>query len=511
MKQRALLSVADKTGLIELAEALVAAGWEIISTGGTLAALQAAGIAAVGVETVTASPEMLGGRVKTLHPKIHAGILARRDVAGDMETLAAQKIVPIDLVAVNLYPFAQTIAKPGVTLAEAIEQIDIGGPTMVRAAAKNHASVSVLTRPDQYDEFIARLAAGTVDAAYRFTLARAAFAHTADYDTRIAAYLAAQDDGAQESFPAVWPVRYERQALLRYGENPHQQAAFYRDPAQHTGLAYARQLHGKELSYNNLADTDAAWQLVTSLLGVGCAIIKHTNPCGTALGATTEEAFARAFAADDVSAYGGIVACNTEIDLAAAKRMRPIFFEVIIAPHFTDDARALLSEKKNLRLLEAQPPAAGEYQVKTVSGGLLVQQADTGRDDESTWEVVTDRAPTEEEYAALRLAWTVVRHVKSNAIVVSNAETTLGVGAGQMNRVGAANIALAAAGEAARGAALASDAFFPFGDTVEAAAAAGITAIIQPGGSIRDAESIEAANAAGIAMVCTGRRHFRHG
>lgn len=510
MKQRALLSVADKTGLIELAEALVAAGWEIVSTGGTLAALQAAGIAAVGVETVTASPEMLGGRVKTLHPKIHAGILARRDVPEDMDTLAAQDIVPIDLVAVNLYPFAQTIARPGVTLAEAIEQIDIGGPTMVRAAAKNHASVSVLTRPDQYGEFIERLQAGTVDAAYRFTLARAAFAHTADYDTRIASYLAAQEDGAQETFPAVWPVQYERQAVLRYGENPHQQAAFYRDPSQTGGLAYALQLHGKELSYNNLADTDAAWQLVSSLSGVGCAIIKHTNPCGTALGATAEEAFARAFAADDVSAYGGIVACNTEIDLAAAKRMRPIFFEVIIAPHFTDDARALLSEKKNLRLLEAEP-AADEYQVKSVSGGLLVQQADAERDDESTWEVVTERTPTEEEYAALRLAWTVVRHVKSNAIVVSNAEATLGVGAGQMNRVGAAKIALEEAGEAAQGAALASDAFFPFGDTVEAAAAAGITAIIQPGGSIRDAESIEAANKAGIAMVCTGRRHFRHG
>jgi len=510
MKQRALLSVADKTGLIDLARALVAQDWEIVSTGGTLAALREAGIDAVGVDTVTASPEMLGGRVKTLHPHIHAGILARREVPEDMATLAAQGIVPIDLVAVNLYPFAETIARPGVTREQAIEQIDIGGPTMVRAAAKNYAGVSVLTAPAQYAEFCERLAAGTVDAAYRFTLAQAAFAHTADYDARIAAYLRAQTDG-DTAFPAVWPVRYERQAVLRYGENPHQQAAFYRDTTCTTGLAYARQLHGKELSYNNLADTDAAWQLVSSLLGVGCAIIKHTNPCGTALGATTEEAFARAFAADDVSAYGGIVACNAPVDLAAAKLMRPIFFEVIIAPHFTEDARALLSEKKNLRLLEATAPATDEYQLKTVSGGVLVQEADAAPDDESTWEVVTKRVPTEAEYAALRLAWAVVRHVKSNAIVVSNAEATLGIGAGQMNRVGAAQIALAAAGDAARGAALASDAFFPFGDTVEAAAAAGITAIIQPGGSIRDAESVEAADAAGIAMVCTGRRHFRHG
>lgn len=509
MKRRALLSVADKTGLIELARALTALGWELVSTGGTLQALQTAGIDAVGVDAVTASPEMLGGRVKTLHPMIHAGILARRDVADDMATLATRGIVPIDLVAVNLYPFAETIARPGVTRAEAIEQIDIGGPTMVRAAAKNYAGVSILTSPTQYAECIRRLQDDTVDEAYRFDLARAAFAHTADYDARIAAYLAGEAE-PNEEFPAVWAPRYERQEILRYGENPHQRAAFYRDTQATGGLAYARQLHGKSLSYNNLADTDAAWQLASSLSGVGCAIIKHTNPCGTALGATAEEAFARAFAADDVSAYGGIVACNTVVDLAAAQRMRPIFFEVIIAPQFTDDARALLSEKKNLRLLEATPPA-DRYQLKTVSGGLLVQETDAEEDDESTWEVVTHRAPTEAEYAALRLAWTVVRHVKSNAIVVSNAEATLGIGAGQMNRVGAAQIALQAAGEAARGAALASDAFFPFGDTVEAAAAAGITAIIQPGGSIRDAESIEAANAAGIAMVCTGRRHFRHG
>lgn len=509
--KRAIISVSDKTGIAELGRGLVAAGYEILSTGGTLKALQENGVAVTPVDAVTHFPEMLDGRVKTLHPNIHGGILARRDIPAHMEALAAHDIQPIDIVVVNLYPFAATVAKPGVTLPEAIEQIDIGGPSLIRAAAKNHRDVCVITDPDQYGEFLERLQAGTVDYDYRLALAQAAFAHTAAYDTLIASWLGKQIAKDDSPFPAVWHEEYEKVCDLRYGENPHQRAAFYRDPNAKGGIAHAVQLHGKELSYNNLVDTEAAWQLAASFTTPGCAIIKHTNPCGTALADTIEEAFRRAFAADDVSAFGGIVACNREIDLAAAKLMRPIFFEVIIAPSFSPEALELLSEKKNLRLLQAAAPEPGEMLTKKISGGLLVMDPDDQQDDESVWTIATKREPTEAEYRALRLAWLVVRHVKSNAIVVGNEISTLGVGAGQMNRVGAAKIALEQAGEKAKGAVLASDAFFPFGDTVEAAAAAGITAIIQPGGSIRDAESIEAADKYGIAMVFTGKRHFRHG
>lgn len=508
--RRALISVSDKTGVVELARRLAAAGTTLISTGGTLRALREAGLDVTAVEDVTGFPEMLDGRVKTLHPRIHGGILARRDIPAHMAALAEHEILPLDIVVVNLYPFAATVARPETTFAEAVEQIDIGGPSMIRAAAKNYGDVLVVTDPAQYDELAERVESGTADMAYRRRLQREAFAHTAAYDAMIAAYLARQA-GEETDFPAIWETHYEKVCDLRYGENPHQRAAFYRDPLSRGGVANAVQLHGKELSYNNLVDTEAAWQLATSFSTPACAIIKHTNPCGTALGENTEEAFVRAFAADDVSAFGGIVACNGPVDAATAERMKPIFFEVIIAPEFTPEARDILMTKKNLRLLEAAPPAAAEPQTKQISGGLLVQDADTAADSEEEWEVVTRREPTAEEMAALRLAWAVVRHVKSNAIVVSDAQATLGVGAGQMNRVGAAKIALEQAGERAAGAVLASDAFFPFGDTVEAAAAAGITAIIQPGGSIRDAESIEAADAHGIAMVCTKKRHFRHG
>ena len=521
MAKRALLSVSDKTGIVELAQQLSGAGYELISTGGTLAALQQAGVDVTPVETVTQFPEMLDGRVKTLHPMVHGGILARRDHPDHMEALAQHGITPIDIVVVNLYPFAETIAKPGVTLADAIEQIDIGGPSMIRAAAKNWRDVLVVTSPAQYEDLAQHVGEGTVSDHYRFGLAQAAFAHTAAYDAKIAQYLAAQSPDEEtvatqtktpkSVFPERFELHMEKVMDLRYGENPHQQAAFYRAPDSKGGVANAKQLHGKELSYNNLVDTEAAWQLACSLDEPSCAIIKHTNPCGFAVGEDMADAFARAFAADDVSAYGGIVACNREVDLAAAEKMRPIFFEVVIAPKFSPDALALLSEKKNIRLLEADAPQEGDWQLKHISGGLLLQDADDRQDDEAIWQVVTKRQPTAEEMQALRLAWAVVRHVKSIAIVVTDANATLGIGAGQMNRVGAAKIALEQAGAKAAGAVLASDAFFPFGDTVETAAKAGITAIIQPGGSIRDQESVEAADAAGIAMVCTGTRHFRHG
>lgn len=507
--KRVLISVSDKSGLVELAQGLVAASYEIVSTGGTLRALEDAGIAVTAVDTVTGFPEMLDGRVKTLHPRVHGGILARRDVPEHMAAIAEHGIEPIDIIVVNLYPFAATIAKPETTLPEAIEQIDIGGPSLIRAAAKNHRDVCVVTDPSQYAELLKRVAANDVTETYRLGLAQAAFAHTAAYDTLIAGYLATYT--GKETFPTTWQDHYDKVCELRYGENPHQRAAFYRDPLAKGGIAHATQLHGKELSYNNLVDMEAAWQLASSFTTPACAIIKHTNPCGTAMGENIEEAFARAFAADDVSAFGGIVACNREVDEATAQRMRNIFFEVIIAPAFSSAALTILTEKKNLRLLQAAVPETGELQIKKISGGLLVQDADDADDDPSTWQVVTKKEPTEAEYRALELAWKVVRHVKSNAIVVADEISTLGVGAGQMNRVGAAQIALDQAGDKAVGAVLASDAFFPFGDTVEAAAAAGITAIIQPGGSIRDAESIEAADKYGIAMVCTGTRHFRHG
>ncbi len=511
--KRALISVSDKTGIVDLAKGLVERGWEIISTGGTLATLQQAGVPVMAVEAVTRFPEMLDGRVKTLHPHIHGGILARRDLKSHVAAVQEHGIEFIDMVVVNLYPFAETIAKAETTLSEAIEQIDIGGPSLLRAAAKNWQHVWVLTAADQYQEVLTLLDRGGDSSADRLKYAQRVFAHTAAYDAQIARYLSGKTENTSTDsrFPQTWQVEATKVCDLRYGENPHQSAAFYRDSQESGGIANARQLNGKELSFNNLVDADAAWSLVSLLTLHSCAIIKHTNPCGVASGESTAEAFRKALAADDVSAFGGIVACNTEVDLAAAEAMRPIFFEIIMAPSFTPEALALLSEKKNLRLLEVKPSHADRVQAKHISGGWVLQDADELVDEEADWKVVTKRQPTEEEMRALRFGWNVVRYVKSNAIVVNDEETTLGIGAGQMNRVGAAKIALEQAGEKAHGAVLASDAFFPFGDTVETAAAAGITAIIQPGGSVRDAESIEAADKYGIAMVVTGRRHFRHG
>lgn len=513
MAKKALLSVSDKTGLVNLARGLVEMGWELISTGGTARTLKEAGLPVTEVAEVTGFPEILDGRVKTLHPKIHGAILAR-PLPEHMAELKAQGIEAIDLVVVNLYPFRETIARPGVTPEEAIENIDIGGPAMVRAAAKNHERVAVVVNPADYDGVLVELREkGNLSPETRRRLAATAFAHTAAYDAAIAAYFH-RLVRAEEPFPTHFILYGEKVQDLRYGENPHQQAAFYRFPLVPSGsLAGARQIQGKELSYNNLMDLDAAWNLVGEFEEPAAAVIKHTNPCGVARGRDIAEAYIRAYNADPVSAFGGIVALNRPVDAAMAAEMTAIFLEAVIAPDFTPEALEILKGKPNLRLLAAGEKTVNsvkEFQLRPVSGGFLVQEPDYHIINRENLKVVTARKPTEEEMAELLFAWRVVKHVKSNAIVVTKDGVTLGVGAGQMNRVGAARIALEQAGERARGAVLASDAFFPFADTVTVAAEAGITAIIQPGGSLRDEDSIKAADAAGIAMVFTGIRHFRH-
>lgn len=545
-RRRALISVSDKRGVVEFAQGLVALGFEIVSTGGTAAELERH-VPVTYVSEVTGFPEILDGRVKTLHPAVHGGILARRDRPAQMEALGKLSIAPIDVVAVNLYPFVQTVRRPGCTLEEAVEQIDIGGPAMVRAAAKNHAHVWVVVNPDRYSQVLEALARPNDETAARLRreLAREAFAHTAAYDAAIVAYLEAQLDaggqpvaaevesprtgaGVEEDaavgrlegsgavlFPPVWRAPLVLAQGLRYGENPHQPAAFYVEtpPAPGT-IAAAEQLQGKELSFNNIQDAHAALEMVREFERPAVAAVKHANPCGLALADTIADAFSRARDADPVSIFGGIVAANRTIDGAAAALMRELFLEVIIAPDFTAKALEILSGRPNLRLLRVQPwaPPGPALDYKRVGGGLLVQEADWRPEalDPARERVVTRRAPTPEEWAQLEFAWKVVKHVKSNAIVLARDHVTIGVGAGQMNRVTAARLAIEQAGERARGAVLASEAFFPFPDVVEAAAAAGITAIVQPGGSRRDADSIAAADAAGIAMVFTGRRHFRH-
>ena len=510
--KRALISVSDKTGVVEFAQALSRLGVEIISTGGTMKALQAAGVPVVYVSDVTGFPEMMDGRVKTLNPYIHGGILAVRDNPEHAAAMQQHGIRPIDLVVVNLYPFRQTIAKPGVTQEEAVENIDIGGPAMVRSAAKNFQYVTVVVNPDHYDTVLAELSErGEVSQATRLALVREAFSHTAEYDAAIARYFSLQT--GEGEYPSQLMLSFEKLQNLRYGENPHQTAAFYRDNAVCGGVAYARQLAGKELSFNNIVDLEAAYSIVADFSGPAAAIIKHTNPCGTATADTIAEAYRQAYETDPVSAFGGIVALNRPVDEATAEQLREIFLEAVIAPAFEAAALALFGAKKNVRLLEAALPTAAAkpgYDIKTVSGGILVQSADAADVAASEWKTVTKRAPTAAERKELELAWNVVKHVKSNAIVVARDGRTIGVGAGQMNRVGAADIALTQAGTAAEGAVLASDAFFPFRDTVEAAARAGITAIVQPGGSVRDEESIAAADEHGIAMVFTGMRHFKH-
>lgn len=511
-KKRALVSVSDKAGVVDFARELTMLGYEVVSTGGTAKALREAGVEVTYISDVTGFPEILGGRVKTLHPKVHGGILAQR-TPEHLQQLQENAITPIDIVAVNLYPFKQTISKPGVTLAEAIENIDIGGPTMVRAAAKNHQDVVIIVNPARYGEVIAELKEkGQVHYSTRFALALEAFSHTAEYDRCIADYLAGVS-GADE-FGKTFSLSGDRIQALRYGENPHQQAAFYRDGSAGPGtLGGARQLQGKELSFNNIVDLEAVLSLVKEFEKPAAVIVKHTNPCGTATGNSIKEAYVRAFEADKVSAYGGIVGLNRPIDKETAEELVNIFLEAVIAPAVDPDALAVFSAKPNMRVLEcgdylADGPKA--YDLKKVSGGFLVQEADVGNVPPQDWKVVTEAKPTKEDLEELLFAWKVVKHVKSNAIVVTKDNVTLGVGAGQMNRVGSAEIAMKQAGAKASGGYLSSDAYFPFRDTVDAAAKAGIKAIIQPGGSIRDEESIAAANEAGIIMVFTGMRHFKH-
>jgi len=508
--KRALISVSDKRGVVEFAKALHAHGVEIVSTGGTMKTLKEAGLPVIYVTEVTGFPEIMDGRVKTLNPYIHGGILAIRDNAAHRAAMEQHGITGIDMVVVNLYPFRQTIAKPDVTLEDAVENIDIGGPAMIRAAAKNFNDVTVIVNPERYPDVLTELAAqGGVGARLRMRLAQEAFNHTAVYDSCIAAYLEKQLGEAD--FPTAVNVNLERVQSLRYGENPHQKAAFYREVGATGGIANARQLHGKELSFNNIVDLEAAQAIVCEFEEPAATIIKHTNPCGTGIGATIAEAYAKAYAADPVSAFGGIIALNRTVDEATAQKISEIFIEAVVAPGFSDAALAVLKQKKNIRLLEADfALAAGSWDYKKVSGGLLIQQTDLYDPDQGDMKVVTERKPSADEWRQLQFAWKVVKHVKSNAIVLATGDRTVGVGAGQMNRVGAAGIAAAQAGELAQGAVLASDAFFPFRDTVDLAAKAGIKAIIQPGGSVQDEQSIQAANEHGIAMVFTGTRHFKH-
>jgi phosphoribosylaminoimidazolecarboxamide formyltransferase/IMP cyclohydrolase len=517
---RALLSVWDKAGLIPFARGLADAKIELISTGGTASALREAGLAVVDVAAVTGAPGILDGRVKTLHPAVHGGILARRDLNAHMATIAALGIPPIDLVVVNLYPFEATIAG-GATYDEVVEMIDIGGPAMIRAAAKNHAGVTVVTLPEDYEVVLGALQAdGEIPLRLRRQLAAKAFARTAAYDAAIARWFAGELGEPQvEQMPEQLTVTATRRQRLRYGENPHQQAAFYVTD-QTRGIGAAEQVQGKELSYNNLADADAALALVGELSQPAVAIVKHANPCGVAIDDEIGRAYAKALACDPVSAYGGIVALNRTLDVATAEQITQLFTEVVIAPDAAADARAVLAAKPNLRLLLTGAMAASdELMLRSLAGGLLVQERDAAGVDDLALEVVTERAPSPAELADLRFAFTVCKHVKSNAIVFARGGATVGIGAGQMSRLDSVAIAVRKAAETAIaaggapgtvGSVVASDAFFPFADGLEAALAAGATAIIQPGGSMRDAEVIAAADRAGAAMVFTGRRHFRH-
>lgn len=511
---RALLSVSDKAGVVELAQALHDAGAELVSTGGTATHLRAAGLRVRPLELVTGFPELLGGRVKTLHPAVHAGLLAR-DEPDDLAELKRHAIHPLDLVAVTLYPFEETVAR-GVPMAQAVEQIDIGGITLLRAAAKNWTRVTVLCDPRQYGEVIGAVRDhGGVPDDLRLRLASDAFARVAAYDAAIAAYF--QQAAGRIPFPERLTLTFARKADLRYGENPHQRAALYAAGTATGEVIGAEVMGGRPLSYNNIADLEAAWGLVRDLPRPAVAIIKHLNPCGAASGASVREAFVRAREGDPVAAFGGVVAANERVDPAAAQAMGELFVEAVIAPSFDEGALAELRQKKNLRVLIAGepgptagggPPAALDF--RSVRGGMLIQTADTLGRDESAWTVVTDRAPTQVEMDDLRFAWAVCAHVKSNAIVFVKNRQVVGVGAGQMSRVDSVRLAAAKAGDRSRGAVAASDAFFPFPDGVEAAAEAGVTAVIQPGGSVRDAEVIAAADRLGLAMVATGERHFRH-
>ncbi|MBD3921029.1 bifunctional phosphoribosylaminoimidazolecarboxamide formyltransferase/IMP cyclohydrolase [Paenibacillus sp. PR3] len=512
--RRALISVSDKTGIVDFSRELAALGVQLISTGGTKTLLEKEGVPVIGISEVTGFPEILDGRVKTLHPAVHSGLLAVRDSEEHQQAMKDLGLDYIDIVIVNLYPFAETIAKPDVTYEDAIENIDIGGPTMLRSAAKNHAFVSVVVDAADYATVLEEVkAGGDTTLETRKRLAAKVFRHTAAYDSLIGDYLSKL---LGDPMPEKYTVTYEKVQDLRYGENPHQKAAFYRKPlAQDGNITTAEQLHGKELSYNNINDANAALAIVKEFNEPAVVAVKHMNPCGVGIGADIHEAYQKAYAADPTSIFGGIVAANRTIGADTAQLLSEIFLEIIIAPDFTPEALEVLTKKKNIRLLKlGELQAAGERKpellVTSVDGGMLVQESDVHSLTEADLQVVTNRKPTEEELKQLLFGWKVVKHVKSNAILLAKDNMTIGVGAGQMNRVGAAKIAIEQAGENAQGAALASDAFFPMGDTVEAAAKAGITAIIQPGGSVKDQESIDAANKHNIAMVFTSVRHFKH-
>lgn len=515
MIKRALLSVSDKTGIVELARRLHGLGVELLSTGGTMKALQQAGIPVTGVSDVTGFPECLDGRVKTLHPAIHAGLLAMRSNPEHMRQIAELGIAPIDLVVINLYPFRQTIARPGVTFEEAIENIDIGGPTMLRAAAKNWQDVAVVVEPADYDAVLGELEqAGEVSRETKLRLCYKVFEHTAQYDCMIQQYLRAQLPG-DNRFPDKLTVTFEKVQGMRYGENPHQGAAFYRDLGDVAGtLPAARQLHGKELSYNNINDTNGALELLREFDTTAVVAVKHGNPCGVGVADDVAEAYRLAYEADPVSVFGGIVVTNATVDAATAEQMSRIFLEIVVAPAYTDAALEILTRKKNLRVLQLDTThrayPAGERVLRKVAGGLLVQDIDDALLPEGELKVVTDRAPTEKQMQDLLLAWKIVKHTKSNGIAIARDNQSLGIGPGQVNRIWSTQMAIERSGEKVRGAALASDAFFPFDDCVKAAAQAGIACIIQPGGSVRDEDSIRACNEAGIAMVFTGMRHFKH-
>ena len=523
--QRALLSVSEKAGLVDFAGRLSRRNVELYASGGTRRRLQEAGIPVVEVAAYTGFPEMMDGRIKTLHPKIHGGILCRHDRADDLVSLDEQGIVPFELVVVNLYPFAQTVAREDVRFDEAIEQIDIGGPTLVRGAAKNHAFVTIASSPDQYDAVTAQIeSTGSTTPELRRELAAAAFAHTAEYDRAIAQYFARQVASAAvpadaEQFPSQLSIVATRKASLRYGENPHQEAALYENAGAgpHT-LVNAEKLNGKELSYNNLLDLDAALALARSLPQPGVAVLKHNNPCGAATAASLGDAMQQAWDGDPVSAFGSILGFNVPVDAAAARCLAEPgkFVEAIVAPDFEPEALEILTTrpkwKANVRLLRVGKvvPGRGELELRAIDGGYLAQAADDRPDDETTWQVVTTAQPDDLQRSEMAFAWAVCRHVKSNAIVLAKNKAVVGVGAGQMSRVDSVELAIRKAGEQARGAVLASDAFFPFDDSIHKAAAAGVSAVIQPGGSRRDEEVIAACNEHQLPMVFTGRRHFRH-
>jgi len=511
---RALLSVSDKTGIVELAQQLTSLGYELISTGGTMKALTDAGLDVMAVSDVTESPEMLDGRVKTLHPRIHGGLLARRDLDDHMRQLDEYGIVPIDILVVNLYPFESTVQQDGLEEIDIIEQIDIGGPAMVRAAAKNFASVAVVTDPKDYDNVVNHLRAGDLSLESRRELAAKAFGHVSTYDSLVAEYLNSFSDRGR--FPREYTIGLRVASVPKYGENSHQQARAYsrlRAGKPAPGLLQAEQLKGEDLSFNNYLDADAAWNAAQLFDGPTVSIIKHTVPCGLAVRDSLVDAYKAAYEGDTVSAFGGIVALNRPVDLETAREMRKIKLDIIIAPGYDDDALELLQKKKGTRIL-ALPNRTGEriaeLDVRPISGGMLVQEPDIEAEDPAGWKVVTDKQPTEQEMADLEFAWRVMPLIKSNAILFVKDQAVVGLGAGQPNRLESVAIAARKSESKAQGAVMASDAFFPFPDGIERAIEAGITAVIQPGGSLRDDEVIDAANKAGISMLFTGRRHFRH-